>query len=79
MSEAILVAKSLKHKFVKNYVLKYSNTISEENAENKRTYVINSKAGRFKFRPALPFLFFFKGFSYLDNFFSVKLTVNCNG
>lgn len=43
MGEAILFGKSLEHNFVKNYVLKDSNPISEENAGNKRNYVIDSE------------------------------------
>ena len=43
MGEAVLFGKALKRDFVKNYVLKDSNPISKENAENKRAYVADSQ------------------------------------
>lgn len=43
MGEAVLFGKSLKHNFVKNYVLKDSNPISEENSKNKRAYILDSQ------------------------------------
>ena len=42
MGEAVLFGKALKRDFVKNYVLKDSNPISKENAENKRAYVADA-------------------------------------
>lgn len=45
MGEAVLYGKSLKKDFVKKYVLKDANPISEENDANKREYVKDSQEG----------------------------------
>ena len=45
MGEAVLYGKSLKKDFVKKYVLKDANPISEEDAANKREYVKDSQDG----------------------------------
>lgn len=45
MGEAVLYGKSLKKDFVKKYVLRDANPISEEDAANKREYVKDSQDG----------------------------------